>query len=235
MGDIFETKVMADTAESISEKFYPLSRKLTSNEIHILKAIFKDSINYSQVRIHSEASIVQGYALSISGNVYFDPMDYSPDFTKEKDSWTRAWFIHEMTHVWQFQKNYNVLDIGKDLQLRKIMPSRHHHDPYAYDIEVPALYNRNTPNQVKALSQFWDFNMESQADIIRDYYAWFIDKHLDGMKRSGSYYLDPKKNPTATNINRFNQLKRVAEAFINAGKDEIWLPKVDFDPLMLTE
>lgn len=227
---------MADTAESISEKFHPLSRKLTLGEIHMLECIFKQSIKYSQVRIHSEASIIQGTALSISGNVYFDPIDFIADFSSSFISpSTKGWFIHEMTHVWQFQKNYNVLSVGRDLQAIKIMPTPHHHDPYAYDIEIPALYNRNTSNQFKALSQFWDFNMESQADIIRDYYSWFIDKHLDGMKRSGSYYLDPKKNPTATNINRFNQLKRVAEAFINGNKDATWLPKFDIDPLMLTE
>jgi hypothetical protein len=66
----------------------------------------------------------------------------------------QEWFIHEMTHVWQYQKGYPVFKIGLDLQAVMITNNV---EPYMYNIMASKL---DTNNQ-QILSSFQDYNMES--------------------------------------------------------------------------
>ena len=88
----------------------PKSRKLTSGEIALARLIFKESIPYEKVRI------VRGGLLGIPDNsrnamtpfgeihlpikVYDVIKDFSGPLTNKEDN--QRWFIHEMTHIWQY-------------------------------------------------------------------------------------------------------------------------------------
>jgi hypothetical protein len=84
-----------------------ISRSLTPGEIALARSIFKDAVDYSQVRL------VKGKwwpfqprnaAMAPMGNIYFHPDGggWSEDFSKEPVR-RQAFFIHEMVHVWQAQ------------------------------------------------------------------------------------------------------------------------------------
>jgi hypothetical protein len=85
-----------------------LSRPLTPGEIALARSVFGDAIDYSRVRL------VKGKwwpfhprnaAMAPMGDIYFHPENhvFSDDFSKEPLG-RQAFFIHEMTHVWQTQK-----------------------------------------------------------------------------------------------------------------------------------
>jgi hypothetical protein len=82
-------------------------RPLTAGEIDLARSIFGDCIDYSAVRL------VRGKwwpfqprnaAMAPMGNIYFHPEGggWSDDFAAETVR-RQAFFIHEMTHVWQAQ------------------------------------------------------------------------------------------------------------------------------------
>src|SRR3569833_2794857 len=80
---------------------------LTPGEIALARSIFKDAVDYSRVRL------VKGKwwpfqprnaAMAPMGDIYFHPQagGWSDDFANE-DVGRQAFFIHEMTLVWQAQ------------------------------------------------------------------------------------------------------------------------------------
>jgi hypothetical protein len=82
-------------------------RSLTAGETDLARSIFGDCIDYSAVRL------VRGKwwpfqprnaAMAPMGNIYFHPEGggWSEDFAAEAVR-RQAFFIHEMTHVWQAQ------------------------------------------------------------------------------------------------------------------------------------
>jgi len=81
------------------------------------------------------------------GNIYFHPDDYLDDFSTGSAG-TRAWFMHEMTHVWQKQQ-------GMSVTLRGVFDRNYRYLPL-----VTAPPGRS----------FYSFGIEQQGDIVRDYY-----------------------------------------------------------------
>ena len=82
-------------------------RPLTDGEVVLAKSIFGDAIDYAAVRL------IEGKwwpfhppnaAMAPMGNIYFHPEGdvWSDDFSEEPLR-RQAFFIHEMTHVWQAQ------------------------------------------------------------------------------------------------------------------------------------
>ena len=84
------------------------SRSLTAGEIELAQSIFGDAIDYSKVRLiegkwwplHPRRA-----AMAPMGNIWFHPVGggWSEDFAKEPLD-AQAFFIHELTHVWQAQR-----------------------------------------------------------------------------------------------------------------------------------
>jgi type VI secretion system secreted protein VgrG len=139
-------------------------RPLTEGEIEMAKLVFKDGIDYSRVRVHKGSYFwfnlqTSRTAVTPNGEMYFLADDYEEDFSLVSEDliYKRSWFLHEMTHVWQFQMGYAVRWHG-------ILIRFHWGNAYKYTIE---------PGQV-----FGDFNMEQQGDIVGDYYAIAVAKTL---------------------------------------------------------
>lgn len=154
------------TAASSGSKVAPISvsksdnsRVLTSGEMAMAKSLFKDSIDYTKIKVHSEEYLPFGLqpdntAMTPNGEMYFNPDYYKDDFSLLPAD--QHWFMHEMVHVWQYQLGYWVKLHGLLLHPGKLWGLLG--DPYQYEL--------------KPGDKLQDFNMEQQGDIIADYYCW---------------------------------------------------------------
>ena len=142
-------------------------RKLTYGEVQLASSIFGNTINYNDVNIYQEnwagfIPVPSGRAMTPWGDMYFDTSNkyYSSDFSKKHYGY-KALFIHEMVHVWQYQNGYplNVL-IGAVASLSA---------GYTYNINYRSFYDGGT-EYVTLYSQFSDFNIEQQGNIVMDYF-----------------------------------------------------------------
>lgn len=126
-------------------------RPLTKGEIDMAWMLFQDAIDYSKVKVHGEPYLWFGLqpknvAMTPDGEIYFHESEYREDFSKENPR-QKHWFMHEMVYVWQYQLNYPVrirgaLRLGLD-----------------YDY---SLSRKQKPA---------DNNMESQGDLLADYFV----------------------------------------------------------------
>ena len=124
-----------------------LSRSLTSGETALARSVFGDAIDYSRVRLHHRKwwpLQLPGTAMAPMGEIYFHPVGggWSEDFADEPLH-RQAFFIHEMTHVWQAQKGG-----------RFYLPlMRHPFCRYSYRLEEGRPFDR--------------YGLEQQAEIVR--------------------------------------------------------------------
>ena len=83
-------------------------RALTAGEIELARSVFGEAIDYSRVKLVEGKwwpFHPRGAAMAPTGDIWFHPDrgGWSDDFAKEPLG-AQAYFIHEMTHVWQAQK-----------------------------------------------------------------------------------------------------------------------------------
>ena len=132
-------------------------RFLTTAEIELARSIFKDSIDYSKVRLfHGKWWPLHPRrgAMAPMGDIWFHPQGggWSEDFSKEALS-RQGFFIHELTHVWQSQKGG-----------RFYLPlMRHPFCRYAYRLDPAKPFSR--------------YGIEQQAEIVR--HRFLADRGVD--------------------------------------------------------
>ncbi|MEM4988326.1 PAAR domain-containing protein [Collimonas sp. H4R21] len=146
------------TEHVVKEKVRPL----TTGEIAMAQLMFRDSIDYSKVKVHNGAYIpgAGANAITPNGEMYFPNDFYQSDYSAESDI-DKIWFMHEMVHVWQYQLGYWVAWAGFKIQLKGGYQSDAGYDTaraYRYDA---------TSSHHRAMS---DFNMEQQGDLISHYF-----------------------------------------------------------------
>ncbi|XBS69653.1 PAAR domain-containing protein [Acerihabitans sp. KWT182] len=129
-------------------------RLLTQGEIALAKSIYGEEIEYHKVWVHCDSYLPFGMqgervAMTPNGELYFREATYSPDFSKEKYEWQHL-FIHEMAHVWQYQK-------GMWVKARGIFS-------WAVDYQY----------QLDGRTLLREYGMEQQASIIADYFLLTI-------------------------------------------------------------
>ncbi|SDD12462.1 hypothetical protein SAMN05216345_10697 [Cupriavidus sp. YR651] len=129
------------------------ARPLTAGEVELARRMFADSIDYTLVRVHSKNYVPwQGgnYIITPNGEIYLGRnLRHYTDFSAA-DLPAQGLFIHEMTHVWQYQQGIHVLLVGAIQQIRHFLIS----NQYAYTLE---------PGKTLA-----SYNIEQQGDIVRD-------------------------------------------------------------------
>jgi hypothetical protein len=161
------------------------SRNLTPGEIELARGIFGNSIDYSKVRVHHDFGNAGEWfvndrqnTMTPNGEIY--SMDqYTDDYSK-KDPST---FIHEMTHVWQFQNH--VLDPQMAALSQFVSNGGNYHAAYAYKAD---------PSR-----EFTSYNLEQQASMVQDYYS-LLERQKSG---------DPAPKPlTADEYNSGGALAR---------------------------
>jgi hypothetical protein len=123
-------------------------RALTEGEIALARSVFADAIDYSKVElVHGKWWPFQPRrsAMAPTGSIHFHPDGggWSNDFSKE-DVRRQAFFIHEMTHVWQTQ-----------VRGRFYLPlMRHPFCHYRYELKPGLPFER--------------YGLEQQAEIVKD-------------------------------------------------------------------
>lgn len=150
-----------------------IGRKLTSGEESLAKEMFGNDIDYTKVRIYDKKwAFFQGnrVAMTPDGNIYFAPDVYKEDFSLASDG-SKHFFIHEMTHVWQYQNGQAVLKGAGTEQVFIELPSR------------LGLGNGAYPYELDVRKDLLDYGVEQQASIVADY--WAMKKNLFG-KLKGS-------------------------------------------------
>lgn len=131
-------------------------RPLTKGEVALAKNVFGDAIDYTRVTI-TEGQFVpfqpKGTAMAPEGNLYMYGC-YQDDYSKG-DVYTQGHFIHEMTHVWQFQ-NKILQPIAAAIELN-----------LQYKFNYMASYQYTLDGTQDLLA----YNMEQQASIVQDYFV----------------------------------------------------------------
>lgn len=132
------------------------TRFLTASEIDMARKIFGSTIDYDKVQIANRrvlplfqpknGGMCTGNTINITGSAYCD------EYTDRLQSF----FIHEMTHIWQYQQS--PLTFGK----KHLNELRKHHFNYmskAYTYEI--IKGKN----------FSAYGLEQQAAMVQDYFA----------------------------------------------------------------
>jgi hypothetical protein len=139
-----------------------VSRPLTKGEIQLARQVFGDSIDYAAVKIHDKPYLPllplqpKNSGMTPNGEIYTRD-SYSPDYSRE-NLYTRAFFIHEMTHVWQYQNKV----LHPAAEAVKLNLKHKFNYAAAYDFQL---------DKSKDLVRY---DMEQQAAIVQEY---FLLKH----------------------------------------------------------
>lgn len=133
-----------------------VSRPLTTGEVKLAKSVFGDSIDYATVTVNDGKFAgfhPEGTAMAPNGNLYMYGC-YSDDYA-QLEIYGQALFIHEMTHVWQYQ-NKILAPIAEAVKLN-LKHKFNYRAAYDYELE--------------AGKDLTDYNMEQQASIVQDHFA----------------------------------------------------------------
>lgn len=120
------------------------SRGLTLGEKSLAYSVFHDQLDLERPRIVASRWVMRGYAISPNGHIYFNPSDYLDDFSAAPLG-KQAWFIHEMTHVWQVQQGMKVI--------RR------------------AVLDRRYQYLLKDGKSFFRYGIEQQAQMVQDFFV----------------------------------------------------------------
>ncbi len=182
----------------------PVKRPLTAGEVKLAQEVFGNSIDYTTVKIHDRPFAPfhqRNVAMTPNGQMYMNGC-YSDDYSRT-DSQGRSLFIHEMTHVWQYQnKIFNVLGTGIELTLK-----------HKFN------YNAAYAFQLEAGKDLVDYGMEQQAAIVQEY---FLVKH-EGL---GTYVRHCQN--TGTTAEKIALYEKVLEKFL---KDPLYAKNDKTPPL----
>ncbi|MEZ0262963.1 MAG: hypothetical protein ACAH80_18305 [Alphaproteobacteria bacterium] len=134
------------------------ARPLTAGETALAKTVFGDSLDYKSITISDEkfmalSMLPEGTAMAPNGHLFM-PGCYKDDYSKEDTYW-KALFVHEMTHVWQYQ-NKVLAPMAEAVRLN-----------LSHGFNYAAAY----PYKLDEKKDLIDYNMEQQASIVQDYFA----------------------------------------------------------------
>jgi hypothetical protein len=77
-----------------------MGRRLTDGEAALARRVFGEAIDYDRVRIATGG--FGPFAVTLGSRIHVPPGAGSADFSAEPPL-RQGFFVHEMTHVWQFQ------------------------------------------------------------------------------------------------------------------------------------
>lgn len=129
-------------------------RGLTKDEAAIMHGIFGDDVSTADVRVHSPPRACSDRVASVHSvrdMFFWSAQHHSSDYTREQRPANFGTFMHEATHIWQFQKGFS---------------HTHSHGQAAWKTyRYPLDLNK---------WRFDDYGVEQQASIIQDYSLAFL-------------------------------------------------------------
>jgi|GEM_PF-2453166 hypothetical protein len=147
-----------ENGDNLLCKADPGCRHLTAEETKMAQQYFGDQIKYKKPKIFNRRFMyVFGQdrtGLSPNGNIYFPEKEHrSPNFAND-NSWHKKLFMHEMTHVAQYQSGMNI---PQQALLTWLKHAFRYGDAYEYNIDNSHAYA--------------DMNLEQQAQVMSDYFS----------------------------------------------------------------
>src|SRR5690606_34170667 len=130
-------------------------RGLTKGEVNIAKTVFRDLINYDDVKIFNIPYLPwqpKNILMAPNGRLFVNKEIFCKDYSQCSIA-MQGVFIHELAHVLQYQKHTNVVVKGFVLQSAYYLSFKKY-NPYKYKL-------------IKG-KQFEQYNIEQQGDIARD-------------------------------------------------------------------
>lgn len=119
-------------------------RPLTVAEKHLATSVFGSALILDDIQIIAHRLVLNHYAISPNGNIYFNHADWCEDFSKQSLS-QQSWLIHELVHVWQYQQGIKLLRKG--------------------------LIERKYRYVLKQGKSFFHYGIEQQAQMVQDYFV----------------------------------------------------------------
>jgi len=133
----------------LNRTFKPNTRRLTEREIALARSVFGETIDYQKVRVDERSHIgCRQYRFAYVGFHFVNSWGKLSD----------PHFIHEMVHVWQFQR------LGS-IYIPRALWAQRTAEGYNYG-GIAAL--QKAVEQGRTLA---DFNYEQQGDIVADYFC----------------------------------------------------------------
>jgi hypothetical protein len=140
-------------------------RPITPGERTLLMSVFGPfTLPYADLTVDSydaDYSYTPGTIANMSHDIYVG------DFSVAMYEPTRAVFLHEMTHVWQYYHGYHKIFQAILLELRH-----------------PFHYDRAYPYNLSDSSKFSSYNMEQQASIVEDW--WRVTNNVSPGANTGT-------------------------------------------------
>ncbi|MFN2390403.1 MAG: type IV secretion protein Rhs [Pyrinomonadaceae bacterium] len=131
-------------------------RDLTSGEVILALDLFQDSIRYERIKIHNGRYFFKQPAnsgMTPNGEIYVSGAPYRNDYSAAGIR-LQAFFIHEMTHVWQYQNK--ILRVRLSAILGQIRHLGNYGKMYKYVLEDG--------------KDLIEYGIEQQASIVEDYF-----------------------------------------------------------------
>ena len=132
-------------------------RNLTVAEISLAREIFQHAIDYERVLVHRGKYFFtqpKNSGMTPNGEIYVNGSIYRKDYAAAQIE-LQSFFIHEMTHVWQYQNR--ILHVKLFSILGQIRFLGNYARMYEYTLETG-----------KSLI---DYGIEQQAAIVEDYFT----------------------------------------------------------------
>lgn len=162
-------------------------RVLTSGEIKMCQLVFKNSIDYSMVLLHRGIlGFESEFGITPNGEIFFPVSEYDAiqDFSHLKVSAeSKCFFIHEMTHVWQYQMGIVSWFHG----IKHACKLNYSSEAYSNDLKTKKLKGYVTDILGKDKGKnFNEFNMEQQAELIE---MWFDASWLKSVNPNRNHHI----------------------------------------------
>ena len=167
-------------------------RNLTTGEIVLAEEIFRDSIRYERVKIHHGKYFFtqpKNSGMTPNGEIYVSGAPYRKDYSTAKIGF-QAFFIHEMTHVWQYQNK--ILHVKLAAILGQIRFLGNYRKMYEYTLE--------------AGKNLTEYDIEQQAAIVEDYFLV--------AKRGLADFRSGRMQNEGSMTEKIEMLKNVVESFL---------------------
>lgn len=137
------------------------ARSLTAGEIALARLVFKDAIDYRDIKVHNRKFVFfqpNNSGMTPNGHIYVvGDRTYVEDYSLQEKR-LRGFFIHEMAHVWQYQRK-----ILRPITAAIAECLRHRFD-----------YAKAYKYRLVAGKDLRSYRIEQQAQIIEDYYLRVI-------------------------------------------------------------
>jgi hypothetical protein len=137
-------------AEAISDPH----RGLTRGERALLEPLFRQSLDYEKIQVIDGKFLLQpnNVYMTPRGNIYAPGALFEADFSTASP-WRQAVFVHEITHVWQFENGMDLVAQGLSTFAK-----------------AGGAYERAYPYTLADGRDLVDYGMEQQASIVEDYF-----------------------------------------------------------------